>query len=361
MTKASFKSLNSLFSLSAIHQRMVVYALNQDEELVHVDSVNRGKLCKCRCLSCGEALVARQGELKSHSFAHESGTECLYAMETMFLWLAKELISTRGFFVTPELKVYESLSGPLRYIEDQKILGIREVCIESAKIETRTNRTRSDLVLSAKGHELLIEIVVTKKADAKRLESISNCQLSAIEIDLSEVSIATVADFEHILFTDSKYKKWLFNGKEEGIRNILRAKNLEKLSLQESEIEQNRIEKEAVENLKNKQSLEAAEKKKAEEFAHVSNMLAVILEERPRLSIGHTQRKVYRRSKDRDLWFLWGTHDSLYIVAQNCDEQVGDFFQRIGVVYDEANHCYLARQSQYDQILKQLAQLPKNV
>ena len=183
MAKANFKALNSLISLSAIHQRMVVYALSHDEELVHVDSVNRGKLCNCRCLACGEELVARQGDVKSHSFAHKSGTECLYAMEAMFQWLAKELISTRGFFVTPELKIYESLSGPLQHIEDQKILVSKEVGIESARLEKRTHHSRSDLVLAANGHELLIEIVVTKKTDSKRLESIKKSHLSAIEID----------------------------------------------------------------------------------------------------------------------------------------------------------------------------------
>ncbi|AMP13300.1 hypothetical protein [Collimonas pratensis] len=354
MNTQKFTDLNSLISLSAIHHRMVVYALNEQEELVHVDSVNRGKLCKCRCLSCGEALVARQGDLKSHSFAHESGAECLYAVETMLQWLAKELIVAHGFFITPELNIYESLSGPLRRIEAQENLDSSKVSINSARIEKRVTRTRPDLVLQANGRELLIEITISKKIDAKRLASIEQCQLSAVEINLSKTHLATVADFERILFTDNGYKQWLFNVKEVKIRNILRARNLEQLSLQDHEYKQKLIEEEALEAAKNRQQRETAEKNKAEENAHISDMLTAVLSQRPGLVLDRDDRKIYYRLKDGGLWFLWGQNDRLYLIAKNGNEQVIKVLRKIGLNYDEINLCYLALQSQYLSITHQL-------
>ncbi|SFI02780.1 hypothetical protein SAMN04515618_10874 [Collimonas sp. OK307] len=359
MITEKFKVLNSSISLSAIHQRMVVYALNETEELTHVDAVSRGKACKCRCLSCGESLIARQGELKSHSFAHESGTECLYAVETMLQWLAKELISAHGYFVTPELVIYESIPGPVQWIENQKILPSKKVNIDSVQLEKRSHHTRPDLVLRTGGRELLLEISVTKKTEAKRLASFEKRQLSAIEIDLSKNRLDTVADFEKILFTDSEYKCWLFNAKEAAIRNNLQTKNLEQLSLQKGEYEQKRVEKEKFDATRNRQQSEAATQSNADKHAYVSKMLAVILSERPGLIVEQNSKRVYFRMKDGALWLLYGLRDSLYIVAQNGNEKGIRVLHEIGINYDAENLCYLALQSQYSVIMQQLRRFTK--
>src|SRR5689334_2245057 len=46
------------------------YARNQSGELVHISEVPRGKACKCMCVSCDAPLVARQGDIRAHHFAH---------------------------------------------------------------------------------------------------------------------------------------------------------------------------------------------------------------------------------------------------------------------------------------------------
>lgn len=363
MTTAKFKALNSSISLSAIHQRMVVYALNETEELTHIDSVYRGKSCKCRCLSCGESLIARQGELKSHSFAHESGTECRYAVETMLQWLAKELISAQGFFVTPELAIHESLPGPVRRIEARQILPSKKVTIDSAQLEKRTHRTRPDLVLSASGHELLVEIAITKNADARRLASIEQHQLSTVEIDLSKNHVDTVADFERILFTNSGLKRWLFNVKEVAIRNKLQEENSEKLALQNIEYEQTRAKKEALEAAEKAQQREITEQqqKREQEKTHTSTNLAAIIIGRPGLTVDRSLSTIYYRTEDGGIWILRGPSDSVYIMADGGDEQALKVLHEIGGVnYDAVNRCYSAPNSQLPLIMTKLQPFVKS-
>ena len=44
-------------------------------------AVENGLKCGCACPSCGGELVARQGEVRVHHFAHHSKTECRHALE----------------------------------------------------------------------------------------------------------------------------------------------------------------------------------------------------------------------------------------------------------------------------------------
>ena len=50
---------------------MTMYiALNEDNKLVNIKQVERGLACQCTCFECGEAVIARKGEIKEHHFAH---------------------------------------------------------------------------------------------------------------------------------------------------------------------------------------------------------------------------------------------------------------------------------------------------
>jgi len=71
----------------------LTYALNETGQLVNVDDVLVGKKCGCFCPACKEPLTAKnQGKKRMHHFAHQSGTECDYAIESMLHLIAKEKI-----------------------------------------------------------------------------------------------------------------------------------------------------------------------------------------------------------------------------------------------------------------------------
>ena len=42
------------------------------EQMRHIDSVPKGKVCGCVCPNCGVALVAKQGNVRAHYFSHPS-------------------------------------------------------------------------------------------------------------------------------------------------------------------------------------------------------------------------------------------------------------------------------------------------
>lgn len=69
------------------------YAIDTTGKLIGVDDVPNGKKCGCFCPACKEPLMAKnQGNKRVHHFAHQSGTECAYAFESMLHLLAKEKI-----------------------------------------------------------------------------------------------------------------------------------------------------------------------------------------------------------------------------------------------------------------------------
>ena len=72
---------------------MLIYAVDSNGFLVNVDDVRTGNECGCFCPACKEPLMAKnQGQKRIHHFAHQSGTECDFAYESMLHLLAKEKV-----------------------------------------------------------------------------------------------------------------------------------------------------------------------------------------------------------------------------------------------------------------------------
>ena len=68
----------------------LTYALNATGQLVDVDKVPVGNKCGCFCPACKEPLIAKnQGTKRMHHFAHQSGTECDYVIESMLHFFCK--------------------------------------------------------------------------------------------------------------------------------------------------------------------------------------------------------------------------------------------------------------------------------
>ncbi|WP_434357000.1 hypothetical protein NF212_14995 [Parasalinivibrio latis] len=80
---------------------MMPFALkNGTNEVVGVDDVPRGGKCDCHCICCGTPVVARQGDINVHCFAHSTALKedtdivCNYSPETaVALILRQELIN----------------------------------------------------------------------------------------------------------------------------------------------------------------------------------------------------------------------------------------------------------------------------
>jgi hypothetical protein len=88
-----------------------LFGLDQSNRLVFVSEVPRGLACQCRCVACSEPLVARQGAIREHHFAHASGRElCDVSHESLLHRYAKQVIQEAGGLAVPvNLAVAEHL------------------------------------------------------------------------------------------------------------------------------------------------------------------------------------------------------------------------------------------------------------
>lgn len=74
----------------------VPFAVDSNGAWHDVDDVNRGKACDCYCAACRGPLVARQGEVRVHHFAHADRRECREALETSLFGMAIDILRQPG-------------------------------------------------------------------------------------------------------------------------------------------------------------------------------------------------------------------------------------------------------------------------
>jgi len=178
--------------------------------LVTVDSVEKGLACGCTCPACGEPLEAHKGNIKNHYFKHCSGADCGYGLESAAHLFAKECIERKKILLLPSLKATPNWDE-LTYLKSQYLdqrpfdhsVMFKDVVkpwhklkIDSVVLEKRIGRIVPDVVIVAKGRELLVEIKVTHGIDEEKHSYIVNNNLSVVEYDFS--SMRSREDFEKI-------------------------------------------------------------------------------------------------------------------------------------------------------------------
>lgn len=74
----------------------LVYAVDSQGALAHVDSVANGAACGCVCPSCGQPLVAKNaGGALVHHFAHRSAV-CRWAAEAAVIQIVRGILAEAG-------------------------------------------------------------------------------------------------------------------------------------------------------------------------------------------------------------------------------------------------------------------------
>ena len=177
----------------------------KDGELLHVSQVSRGLSCGCLCPACGATLIARQGKLREHHFAHASGDPCRYAGETALHLAAKEILSKRKEIVLPavEARFYGTtieVAPEKRYI------------LDSTELEHRVANIVPDVLAHVDGRSLHIEVRVTHEVDERKLAHIQQLGVSAIEIDLSDKPRDLLSrELETFVVEAGPHKRWVHN------------------------------------------------------------------------------------------------------------------------------------------------------
>jgi competence protein CoiA len=159
-----------------------LFGLNQFNQLVHVAEVVRGLGCQCRCVECGEPLVARQGEIREHHFAHASNREpCDSNHESLLHLYAKQLIIEAGGLTVPMNPAVANFLG----ISDPASPGILQ-SFSSIQLEVMVGAVRPDLLaVTPDGVQVAVEIAYSSFCDLLKVAAFQDLGLPALEIDLS--------------------------------------------------------------------------------------------------------------------------------------------------------------------------------
>lgn len=169
---------------------LLTYALNADKQLVNINDVVTGINCKCVCPACNEPLIAKnKGQKRKHHFAHQSGTECKYAVESMLHILAKEKIreaflSKSEYLIRFEYKSFCTKFKDCKFIryddcykKENKTFNLKKYDYDSCEQEIAYDniKRRSDLkFFSSKKPNLppiYLEFYVTHASDSEKLHS----------------------------------------------------------------------------------------------------------------------------------------------------------------------------------------------
>lgn len=159
-----------------------VFGLNEFNQLLHVSEVERGLACRCSCVQCQEPLVARQGQVRGHHFAHASNREaCESNHETLLHWYAKRLIVEARGLVVPMTPAAAAALG----VTDGTSVDILHAQGE-VKEEVYLGDIRPDvLVVADSGVVVAIEVAYSSFCDVVKTAAFAARDMPALEIDLS--------------------------------------------------------------------------------------------------------------------------------------------------------------------------------
>ena len=171
------------------------FAVNINGEVVSVHEVQRGKECGCHCPACGEVLIARQGEVRSWHFAHESGTDCDGAAESALHLAAKSLILERRKIQVPELSFIRKLPAKRiggGWTSFKGAIQVRQqetIQLTKPELERAFESLRPDVAARVNGEWFFIEIAVTHFVDEKKQNQYKELGYPCIEIDISSIQM----------------------------------------------------------------------------------------------------------------------------------------------------------------------------
>lgn len=200
-----------------VHRTYVPLTFAHDAQgvLRHVDEVGRGLACDCVCPACGARLVAKQGSVLAHTFAHESGSDCAHGVETALHLAAKEILLKERWLMLPALiEKAQALDSSGRLHGSERSLPQHQMSFDEVTSEVRLGRVVPDIVATGPGTKLLVEVAVTHfvRDAPEKLARLVGIGIPAIEIDLSSMSQGWCPDMlREAVLKQVENKSWLFN------------------------------------------------------------------------------------------------------------------------------------------------------
>jgi hypothetical protein len=180
-------------------------------EILHISAVPRGLACDCDCVGCGAPLVARRGPILGAHFAHYGVIPCVNAPETALHAWAKAVIAQT-------LRV--TLPSHSERIDGRKVELLRRTVyhFDDIALEVNLGVVRPDVLAVRTGKQLAIEIKVTHACSAEKIQYFIEQDISAIEIDLSDVPRDAAPEDLADAVINTAPRIWLHNRKLSDLR-----------------------------------------------------------------------------------------------------------------------------------------------
>lgn len=184
----------------------------RDGKTVHISEVERGLRCSCKCPACGATLVAKKGDIVAHHFAHYKQDDCKYGYETSIHLGIKRVLESEKKFLFPALEGTSYFETP-ETLTKQVLLPL-----DTVRSEIWLNGIIPDIVVQIGKSQCLIEVFVTHRVDAGKIEKIKRLGIAAVEIDLSHIDRTADDEFlKELLVNNLACKTWLYNPKQSTI------------------------------------------------------------------------------------------------------------------------------------------------
>lgn len=214
------------------------FGLGENNTLIHIADVESGKKCGCICPSCRVALIAVKGEKRQHHFRHDTDRECKYGLESAIHLAAKQAIMEKKHITLPEhaFSISARDSKGIKHTEQAIVVqGGTVIKFDTVEEEKELHEMKLDILATKSSTPLAIEIFYRHQVDEQKLLKIRSADISALEIDLSDLGAEDVKNWDAFWqsINDPQRIRWLHNSKTSEAHK--RAEALLKIKIQEQE------------------------------------------------------------------------------------------------------------------------------
>lgn len=230
----------------------------RDGHMLRAFEVENGLACNCICPGCRKALIAANGGLKViPHFRHVQAEDCARGYKDGVRRAAIAVIANHSPLWLPAFSSRESASATSGKVLFRDIgFSAKPVAAEAVERFVDMGGVRAHAVLTAQGHRLLVRIKISPRAEHTRYELLRGLPDSAIEIDLSNLSLEQINDpkvFETAVLADHSNRSWI-----RSLRAELLAKRAHQELVADVQAENDRWEKEQA----RREAFERAEQEK---------------------------------------------------------------------------------------------------
>lgn len=224
------------------------FGQNINGTLAHIADVGNGKKCGCICPSCQAPLIAAKGNKKQHHFKHAVDKKCEGGLESAIHLAAKQIIKEKKEITLSQydLTVSKIDSKGKKHTVNVTITQHGTVTrFDSVCEEVELHGMRADILTTTGNEQLIIEVFYRHKVEEQKIEKIKKANISAVEINLSNLMPEDLNDLEAFwsYINDPQYVQWLHNAQVTDYNLKLEALLEEKIQEEENKYKKEAIEK----------------------------------------------------------------------------------------------------------------------